>query len=91
MPMTSGTSGPQNYRRAEQLADEAYKRLGRGEEESAAAWAAVAAVYAQLAGTAAEMAGHLPLTLAAQDGWEDVLSGERRQPIRGEVEPEAGG
>ena len=34
--MTSGTSGPQNYRRAGQLAGEADNRLSRGEEESAA-------------------------------------------------------
>ena len=47
------TSGPEAYRHAANLANEAYKRLSEGEEESARAWAAVAQVYATMAQAAA--------------------------------------
>jgi hypothetical protein len=56
------TTGPEAYRQAANLAAEAYKRLSEGEEESAAAWAAVAQVYATLAQAAATALGdHSPM------------------------------
>jgi hypothetical protein len=42
-----------HYDRAEELAEGAYERLGRGDEQSAAVWAATAQVYATLAVAAA--------------------------------------
>jgi hypothetical protein len=50
-------NGPEAYRHAEHLADEAYKRLSQGDEEGAKAWAAVAQVYATLAQAAATALG----------------------------------
>lgn len=47
-------TGPEHYRRAEQLAAEAYRHLGQGEgQATAVAWAAVAQVHATLALAAA--------------------------------------
>ncbi len=47
-------TGPEHYRRSEQLAEQAYKHLGQeGEQLAAAAWAAAAQVHATLALAAA--------------------------------------
>jgi hypothetical protein len=47
-------TGPEHFRRAEQLAAEAAKHLGQGEgQDTAAVWAAVAQVHATLALAAA--------------------------------------
>ena len=46
-------NGPDHHHFAEQLAQEAYNRLGQGDEQSATAWAAVAQVHATLALAAA--------------------------------------
>ncbi len=45
--------GPEHYRRAEQLAAEAYRHLGQENEQAAATWAVVAQVHATLALAAA--------------------------------------
>jgi hypothetical protein len=49
-------TGPEHYRRAEVLAEEAYRHLGQGADQfpAAEAWAAVAQVHATLAHAAAE-------------------------------------
>jgi hypothetical protein len=50
-------TAPEHFRRAEELAAKASEYLGRGDgQDSAAAWAAVAQVYATLALAAATMA-----------------------------------
>ncbi len=47
-------TGPDHYRKAEELATKAHNYLGRGEgQDSAAVWAAVAQVHATLALAAA--------------------------------------
>lgn len=52
-------TGPDHYRKAEQLVAEAHKHLGHGDGQSSAAlWAAVAQVHATLALTAAVTAGN---------------------------------
>jgi hypothetical protein len=51
-------TGPEHYRRAEELAEEARKLLGQGEgQDTAAVWAAVAQVHASLAIAAATALG----------------------------------
>jgi hypothetical protein len=51
-------TGPEHYRRAEQLAAQAHKYLGQGEgQDTAAVWAAVALVHATLAQAAAAALG----------------------------------
>ena len=66
-------SGADHYRRAEQLAAEAYKHLGQENEQSAAAWAAVAQVYATLADAAATAAAHLEPSRYIMAEWEKAL------------------
>jgi plasmid stabilization system protein ParE len=47
-------TGSQHFRRAEQLAEQAYRHLGQdGEETAASAWSALAQVHATLALAAA--------------------------------------
>ena len=51
-------TGPDHYRKAEELASKAYEYLGQGEgQHSAAVWAAVAQVHATLALAAATAPG----------------------------------
>ena len=51
-------TGPEHFRRAEQLTAEAHKHLGQGEgQATAAVWAAVAQVHATLALAAATAVG----------------------------------
>ncbi len=50
-------TGPDHYSRAELLAQEACKRLGQGDEQGAAPWAALAQVHATLAQTAVTAVG----------------------------------
>ena len=51
-------TGPEHFLRAEQLAEEAHNRLGKGDEQTTAAvWAAVAQVHATLAVAVAIEAG----------------------------------
>ena len=46
-------TGPEHYHFAEQLAQEAYNRLGHDDQQGAIAWSAVARVHAALAIAAA--------------------------------------
>jgi hypothetical protein len=50
-------TGSEHYRRAEQLAEEAHKHLGQGDEQAATARAAIAQVHATLAHAAAVAVG----------------------------------
>ena len=62
-------TGPQHYRKAEELAEQAYKLIGQGGgQDTAADWAAVAQVHATLAQAAATALG------GAADGraWADA-------------------
>ena len=63
-------TGPDHYRKAEELAAQAREYLGRGEgQDSAAVWAAVAQIHATLALAAATALG-----TTAVDGhaWADA-------------------
>jgi hypothetical protein len=61
-------TGPEHYRRAEELAQEARKLLGQGEgQNTAAVWAAVAQVHASLALAAAT-------ALGSSYEWNDAAS-----------------
>lgn len=63
-------TGPDHYRKAEQLAAKANEYLGQGEgQDSAAVWAAVAQIHATLALAAASALG---TTAAEGRGWADV-------------------
>ena len=59
-------TGPDHYSRAELLAQEACKRLGQGDEQGAAPWAALAQVHATLAHTAVTAVG-------ADKNWHEWL------------------
>jgi hypothetical protein len=63
-------TGPDHYRKAEELAAKAHEYLGQGEgQQSAAVWAAVAQIHASLALAAATALG----TRAADSrAWADV-------------------
>jgi hypothetical protein len=63
-------TGPDHYRKAEELAAKAHEYLGQGEgQHSAAVWAAVAQIHASLALAAATALG----TRAADSrAWADV-------------------
>ena len=59
-------TGPDHYSRAELLAQEACKRLGQGDEQGAAPWAALAQVHATL--------GHTAVTAVGADkNWHEWL------------------
>jgi hypothetical protein len=63
-------TGPDHYRKAEELAAKADGYLGRGEgQESALVWAAVAQIHATLALAAATALG---TTTADGRAWADV-------------------
>ena len=63
-------TGPDHYRKAEELAAKAHEYLGRGEgQDSAAVWAAVAQVHATLALAAATA---LATTGAEGRAWADA-------------------
>ena len=58
-------TGPEHFRRAEELAAEAHKLLGRGDgQATAGVWAAVAQTHAVLALAAATAVGHRAPTAA---------------------------
>ena len=62
-------TGPDHYRKAEELAAQAREYLGRGEgQDSAAVWAAVAQIHATLALAAATALG----TAADGHAWTDA-------------------
>jgi hypothetical protein len=70
-------TGPEHYRKAEELAAEAHKHLGQGEGQAAAAvWAAVAQVHAALALAAATAIGTAG---ADRQAWAAVA--ETRPPV----------
>jgi hypothetical protein len=63
-------TGPEHYRRAEELAAEAHKLLGQGDgQATASVWAAVAQTHAVLALAAATAVGMSSLDSRA---WADV-------------------
>lgn len=63
-------TGPDHYRKAEELAAKAHRLLGQGEgQDTAAVWAAVAQVHATLAHAAAAALG---TTAADGRAWADV-------------------
>ncbi len=63
-------TGPDHYRKAEELAVKAHQYLGQGEgQESAAVWAAVAQVHATLALAAATALG---TTIVEERAWRDA-------------------
>ena len=63
-------TGPDHYRKAEELAAQAREYLGRGEgQDSAAVWAAVAQIHATLALAAATALG---TTAADGHAWTDA-------------------
>jgi len=57
-------TGPDHYRKAEELTAKPHDYLGQGEGQSAAVWAAVAQIHATLAFAAATALGRRPLTAA---------------------------
>ena len=68
-------TGPEHYRRAEELAAEAHRPLGQGDgQATAGVWAAVAPAHAVLALAAATAVGRSSLDSRA---WADV-AGTRR-------------
>jgi hypothetical protein len=86
-------TGPEHYRRAEMLANEAYKRLGGEDEASAAAWAALAQVHAQLASTAAAVQAQTRMPHSVTEAWERALGLTPRgqtSVLPGSIEPEGG-
>ena len=62
-------TGPDHDRKAEELTVKAHDYLGQGEEQSAAAWAAVAQIHATLALAAATALG---TTAADGRAWTEV-------------------
>jgi hypothetical protein len=63
-------TGPDHYRKAEELTAKAHDYLGRGEgQDSAAVWAAVAQIHATLALAAATALG---TTAADGRAWHEV-------------------
>ena len=63
-------TGPDRYRKAEELTEKAHKYLGQGDgQDSAAVWAAVAQIHATLALAAATALG---TTAAEGCAWADV-------------------
>ena len=63
-------TGPDHYRKAEELAAKAHEYLGQGEgQDSAAVWAAVAQIHATLALAAATALGAMT---AEGRAWADV-------------------
>jgi hypothetical protein len=70
-------TGPEHFRRAEELAAEAHKLLGHGDgQATASVWAAVAQTHAVLALAAATAVG---TSSADSRAWTDV-AGTRLQP-----------
>jgi hypothetical protein len=82
-------SGSDHYQEAERLTAEA-KRLPPGAHAQRHALLMEAQVHATLADTAAKIADHIALTFSASEAWREALSDREREPIRGDVEPEAG-
>ena len=86
-------TGPEHYRRAELLADEAYKRLGGDDEASAGAWAALAQVHAQLASTAGAVQAQTRMPHSVTEAWERMLGFTSRKQVPvlpGTAEPDEG-
>ena len=72
-------TGPDHDRKAEELTVKAHDYLGQGEEQSAAAWAAVAQIHATLALAATA----LGTTAADGRAWTEVAGTRSRQePLR---------
>jgi hypothetical protein len=70
-------TGPEHFRRAEELAAEAHKLLGQGDgQATAGVWAAAAQAHAVLALAAATAVG---ASAADSRAWADV-AGTRLQP-----------
>jgi len=70
-------TGPEHFRRAEELAAQAHKLLGQGDgQATAGVWAAVAQAHAVLALAAATAVG---TSSADSRAWADV-AGTRLQP-----------
>jgi len=79
-------NGATHYRMAEQLAAEAYRRLGQEDEQAAEQWAAVAQVFATLANTAAVLQARHGSSDDARE-WQDALAGRTRQERRRDGSP----
>ena len=73
-------TGPDHYRKAEELTAKAHDYLGQGEGQSAAVWAAVAQIHATLALAAATALG----TTAAEaaPGPRSLAPSSRQAPLR---------
>jgi hypothetical protein len=73
-------TGPDHYRKAEELTAKAHDYLGQGEGQSAAVWAAVAQIHATLASPLLQRLGRRPRTAAP--GTTSLASSPRQAPLR---------
>ena len=83
-------TGPEHYRKAEQLADEAHG-ISTQAPGQRAALLAEAQVHATLAGVAATMQAQSSMTYRAEETWRDALGIEEQgEPpvVQGTAEPE---
>jgi acyl-CoA synthetase (AMP-forming)/AMP-acid ligase II len=77
-------TGPEHYRRSEQLAEQAYKYLGQEDEQvAAAAWAAAAHVHATLALAAATAFAQSSSYRAKPSRWRAISVNAARASVSG--------